>query len=570
MIKRILVLVILAAILAACGSTATPTPAMTEAPVHDEHTHGLKIVASTSWVGAFALAAGAEDISIIAPSTIQHPPDYDPKPSDLEAISGADYVLMAGFEGFAARMQEAVSGDSSKLITVMTENSPEMIHKEVTRLGELFGTQDKAAAYLALFDAEYAKLSDEVKAAVGDHKPVVVTQMFVTPFVFFAGLEPAGMYGPMPMTPDELKTLSDAKPTMVFENAHMGGGDPLVEATGATKIDLINFPGDDMDLLSVFRQNAETLKTAFGSMAETHTHSHMHTEYPLTIENCGRSVTFEKAPERVITTWQTPPELLIKLGLGDRIIGTEWNGQFPPPADIAEEFNKLPILSKEAASKEAIFAANPDFIISSGLVWDFDPTAGAPSVDEVEAAGIKVFGFSDNCTASDHIHVEDMYNDILKIGQIFDVQEKAEDLVNDMKARVAAVQEKIAGLTPTKAFFDAGGEGPVGTAGQGLQHDMIVLAGGENVFADYANYYESVSLEEVAARQPEIFVVDTWSDPTYINTRSEWLFTTFSETPAAKDQRYVEIPGIYIYYASIRFADGIEMMAKAFHPEAFQ
>ena len=169
MIKRILVLVILAAILAACGST--PTPAMTEAPVHDEHTHGLKIVASTSWVGAFALAAGAEDISIIAPSTIQHPPDYDPKPSDLEAISGADYVLMAGFEGFAARMQEAVSGDSSKLITVMTENSPEMIHKEVTRLGELFGTQDKAAAYLALFDAEYAKLSDEVKAAVGDHKP---------------------------------------------------------------------------------------------------------------------------------------------------------------------------------------------------------------------------------------------------------------------------------------------------------------------------------------------------------------------------------------------------------------
>jgi len=99
---------------------------------------------------------------------------------------------------------------------------------------------------------------------------------------------------------------------------------------------------------------------------------------------------------------------------------------------------------------------------------------------------------------------------------------------------------------------------------------MIVLAGGENVFADYVNYYESVSLEEVAARQPEIFVVDTWEDPTYINTRSEWLFTTFSETPAAKDQRFIEIPGIYIYYASIRFADGIEMMAKAFHPEAFQ
>ena len=568
MARRILIFVLaLAMLLSACASPATQQPVATEAPMH-EHMHGPKIVASTSWVGAFALAAGAEDISIIAPSNIQHPPDYDPKPSDLEAVSGADYVLYAGFEGFAPRMQEAVGGSSDKLITVATENSPEAIHKEVTRLGELFGTQDKAAAFLETFDAEYAKLSDEVKAAVGDHKPVVVTQMFVTPFVFFAGLEPVGMYGPMPMTPDELKTLSDAKPTMVFENAHMGGGDPLVEATGATKVDLINFPGDDMDLLSVFRTNAETLKTAFGGMADMH--SHMHTEYPLTIENCGRSVTFEKAPERVVTTWQTPPELLIKLGVGDRIIGTEWNGQFPPPADIAEEFNNLPVLSKEGASKEILFAANPDFIISSGLVWDFDPASGAPSLDEVETAGIKVFGFSDNCTASDHVHVEDMYNDILKIGQIFDVQEEAEALVNDMKTRVAAVQEKVAGLPPTKAFFDAGGEGPVGTAGQGLQHDMIVLAGGENIFADHANYFESVSLEEIAARLPEIFVVDTWDDPTYIDSRSEWLFTTFSETPAAKNNRFIEVPGIYIYYASIRFADGIEMMAKAFHPEAFQ
>ncbi|HMZ08666.1 MAG TPA: hypothetical protein PK078_13705 [Anaerolineales bacterium] len=262
MVRRILIFVLALALLSACGSPATPAPAVTEEEA--SHTHGLKIVASTSWVGAFALAAGAEDISIIAPSNIQHPPDYDPKPSDLEAISGADYVLYAGFEGFAARMQEAVGGSSDKLITVATENSPEAIHKEVTRLGELFGTQDKAAAFLEKFDAEYASLSEEVKAAVGDQKPVVVNQLFVTPWVYFAGLESVGAYGPMPMTPDDLKALTDKSPAFVFENAHMGGGDPIVEATGATMVELINFPGDDMDLLSVFRKNAETLIAVFG------------------------------------------------------------------------------------------------------------------------------------------------------------------------------------------------------------------------------------------------------------------------------------------------------------------
>ena len=66
-----------------------------------------RVVASTSWVAAFAKAAGIADVTLVAPANLQHPPDYDPKPSDLAAIAKADYVLVAGFEGFATRMKEA-------------------------------------------------------------------------------------------------------------------------------------------------------------------------------------------------------------------------------------------------------------------------------------------------------------------------------------------------------------------------------------------------------------------------------------------------------------------------------
>jgi len=586
MTKKIgLIFLIILVLLSACTS---PTPAPTEMVMDHQHTveptmdhqhaaeptaeaaHShdmseLQIVASTSWVGAFAKAAGAENITVIAPSNIQHPPDYDPKPSDLAAVSEADYILMAGFEGFAKRLQEAVGADSSKLITVMTENSPEAIHKEVTRLGELFGTQEKAAEYLAMFDTEYAAFANDVKAVLGDKKPVVVAQAFVAPWVMFAGLEVAGVYGPMPVSPDELKNLSDLKPTLVFENIHMGGGQPIVEATGAVKIDLVNFPGDDLDLLEIFHTNTHTLEHAFEDLPSSSA-SH----YPVTIENCGRTLTIIKAPERVVTTWQAPVELLVKLGLGDKIVGTEYGQQFAPAAEIAEAFNKVPVLSAEGASKEAWFAAKPDFVLSSFLAWDFDTANGRPGLDELEKAGAQVFGLSDNCTAESRVTYTDMFDDILKIGQIFDAEDSAQALVDDMKARIATVQSKVTGLTPTKAFFDAGGEGPVGTAGAGLQNEMIMLAGGENIFADHPNYYEEVSLEEVAARMPEIFVVDTWSDLSYINTRTEWLFSTFPNTPAGQQKRFVETPGIYIYYASIRFADGIEIMAKAFHPEAFK
>ncbi len=257
---------------AAPAPTVVPTIAPTALPVS-----APKIVASTSWVGAFAKAAGATDITVIAPSTVQHPPDYDPKPSDLVSIAKADYIMIAGYEGFAKRMQEAVGGDAKKIITVNTENSPEAIRKEVTRLAELLKTQDKAKGWLDNFDKEYAKLSDALKAKASAAKPTIVSQVFVTPWLMFSGLQSAGCYGPAALTPAQLKTLADIKPTIVFENAHMGGGDPVVEATKAKKVMLINFPSDNLDLLDVFKTNSqrigEALNTApASSSAAGHSH----------------------------------------------------------------------------------------------------------------------------------------------------------------------------------------------------------------------------------------------------------------------------------------------------------
>ena len=279
-----------AATVAAIATVAAPTTAPTSAPaptvVPTIAPTALpvsvpKIVASTSWVGAFAKAAGATDITVIAPSTVQHPPDYDPKPSDLVSIAKADYIMIAGYEGFAKRMQEAVGGDAKKIITVNTENSPEAIRKEVTRLAELLKTQDKAKGWLDNFDKEYAKLSDALKAKASAAKPTIVSQVFVTPWLMFSGLQSAGCYGPAALTPAQLKTLADIKPTIVFENAHMGGGDPVVEATKAKKVMLINFPSDNLDLLDVFKANSQRIVEALNTApASSSVAGHSHDPAP--------------------------------------------------------------------------------------------------------------------------------------------------------------------------------------------------------------------------------------------------------------------------------------------------
>jgi zinc transport system substrate-binding protein len=243
-----------------CGTDDDTTPTGTASS--GAAATGPKVVASTSWVGALAKAAGVTDITVIAPASVQHPPDYDPKPSDLVSVAGADYVLFAEFDGFAAKIKEAAGG-SGKLVPVELENTPTKITSEVNRLAAMFGTQDAAKTWLSTFDTEYAKLSGEVKAKLPNPAPTAVSHLFMAYWGDFAGISVTGTYGPQPVTPSQLQELTAKKPALVLANAHLAGANPDIE--GAKRVDIVNYPKDDLDLLGVFRANAAALTAALGA-----------------------------------------------------------------------------------------------------------------------------------------------------------------------------------------------------------------------------------------------------------------------------------------------------------------
>lgn len=251
--------VVLAFSTTGCGTDDEDSPAGA-APT--AATAGPKVVASTSWVGALAKAAGVTDITVIAPASVQHPPDYDPKPSDLVSVSGADYVLFAEFDGFAAKIKEAAGGNG-KLVPVELENTPAKITSEVNRLAAMFGTQAAATTWLAAFDSEYAKLSGEVKAKLPSPAPSAVSHLFMAYWGDFAGIQVAGTYGPQPVSPAQLQELTAKKPALVLANAHVAGANAEIE--GAKRVDIVNYPKDDLDLLGVFRANAAALTAALGA-----------------------------------------------------------------------------------------------------------------------------------------------------------------------------------------------------------------------------------------------------------------------------------------------------------------
>lgn len=224
------------------------------------------VVVTTTWEGAFAKAAGAQDVKVIVPQSVHHAPDYDPKPSDLAAVAGADFVLYAPFEPYAAKIKEA-AGSKAKLVEVNLDNDADKVKAEVTRLGALFGTQAAAAKWTAEFDAEYGRVAKDVRAAwPGGKSPSVVSQVFTAWSAKLAGATPVGTYGPEAVTPAQLAELSAKKPALVLDNAHMSTGTVLPDS-GARQVEIVNYPGKDLDLLPVYRNAGAELKKAMGKVA---------------------------------------------------------------------------------------------------------------------------------------------------------------------------------------------------------------------------------------------------------------------------------------------------------------
>jgi len=239
----------------ACGSSGdspTTAPKDTAAPA------GPTVVASTSWTGALAKAAGAGKVTLIAPASFQHPPDYEPKPSDLAAVSKADFVVLAEYDGFAKQLRSAVGGNA-KVVGLFPENAPAKVRADVIRLGKAFGTTAKASAWIKTFNRTYRTLSANTKRKVAGK--TAIAQAFAAPWASFAGLKLLGTYGPKPITPSQLATLKGKHAQLLIENTNLPQGKAL-EGSGIKQVSLPNYPTAGLDLLQVFRKNAATLQAA--------------------------------------------------------------------------------------------------------------------------------------------------------------------------------------------------------------------------------------------------------------------------------------------------------------------
>lgn len=120
--------------------------------------------------------------------------------------------------------------------------------------------------------------------------------------------------------------------------------------------------------------------------------------YPVTLENCGRAVTVKSPPQRAVSINQPATELLLTLGLADRMVGSaSWSDEVRP--ELAAENAKVPVLSRDFPSFERVLKEKPDFVYAT-FDWSFTDEGVAPR-DRFERLGVPTYQSSSECGGQD-------------------------------------------------------------------------------------------------------------------------------------------------------------------------
>ena len=222
-----------------------------------------RIVATTSWTAAFAFAAGATDVHVLAPYEMRHPTEYELSPSDIATVAGAELIIFAGYEVTMPRIREAAGG-GSELLQITTDFSLETIEASIRKIAGKLGTQSIGEASIEVIRDYYNDWLDNIESS-GLSGSKVITHLFHRPLVMLLGFEVVGVFGPMPLEARQIAQLSNAGAMLIIDNYHIDIGVPLRETMPSVPVaDLINFPGvgGTVTLVDVLRENRKRLNAS--------------------------------------------------------------------------------------------------------------------------------------------------------------------------------------------------------------------------------------------------------------------------------------------------------------------
>ncbi len=239
--------------------------------------------------------------------------------------------------------------------------------------------------------------------------------------------------------------------------------------------------------------------------------------FPVTVKSCEREVTFDAPPARAVSNDVNLTEMMLVLGLADSMVGyTGISGWKTLDAEARAGVAELPELSAQYPSKEVLVGAEADFFFAG---WNYGMKVGGEVTPEtLEPFGINTYELTESCIfvgPKARSTMDDMYADLLTLGTIFGVSDRADALVAGYKARLAEVTAGVDRSAPLRVFvYDSGEESPFTAGKYAIPTALIEAAGGVNIMDDLEKSWATVAWEPVVERNPQVIVIVNYGDVT--------------------------------------------------------
>jgi iron complex transport system substrate-binding protein len=261
-------------------------------------------------------------------------------------------------------------------------------------------------------------------------------------------------------------------------------------------------------------------------------------------------------PTRIISLIPAVTEMLFAIGAGPQVVAVSSFDRYPPEVGKLQRVGAL--LDPDV---ERILSLRPDLVAVYASQSDLRT--------QLERAKIPVYVYS-------HAGLADVPVTLTQIGERVGHAREAADLVRSIQSRIDGVRSRVAGRARPRTLIVFDREtltlrGIYASGGIGFIHDMVEAAGGDNIFSDVKQQSVQATSELILARRPDA-ILELRGDPVAagIKAREIEVWHALASLPAVRNSRVYFLDDQKTVVPGPRIGEGIELIARSLHPEAFK
>lgn len=291
---------------------------------------------------------------------------------------------------------------------------------------------------------------------------------------------------------------------------------------------------------------------------------------PVTVENCGQPVAYPHTPRRVVSHDVNLTEMLLFLGLGERLVG--YSG-IPASKEIdpayRTQLEQVPNLSTQGMNLEAMLGVSADFVFGG---WSYGFRPGQVTPELLQRYGIASYVLTESCIRVGPragVALSDVLLDLHNLARIFRIEDQAAPRLQALEQQLQHLAQRLQGVDqrPRVFVYDSGQDLPTTSGRYGMPQAMIEAAGGRNIFDDLASNWPKGNWEDVVARDPQWIAIVDYGHPS-AQGKIDFLLSKpeLAQVEAIRKRQFVVMT-----YAEAtpgpRTIARTQVLAAALHPE---